>query len=74
MVICFGYEELGRLMLGGGRGHDEEEAAWFRPTESKTEEDDADREPTVFYILCFSPGSSGGSKGGAGGLQPPLIF
>jgi len=31
MVICFGYEELGRLVLGGGRGHDEEEAAWFGP-------------------------------------------
>ena len=57
MVICFAYEELGRLVLGGGRGHDEEEEAWFGPAESKTEEDDADREPTTFYILCFSPGS-----------------
>jgi hypothetical protein len=28
MVIFFGYEELGPLVLGGGRGHDEEEA-WF---------------------------------------------
>jgi hypothetical protein len=57
MVLFFGYEELGRLLLGGGRGHDEEEEAWFGPAESKTEEDDADREPTAFYILCFSPGS-----------------
>ena len=55
--FCFGYEELGRLVLGGGRGHDEEEEAWFGPAESKTEEDDAYREPTTFYILCFSPGS-----------------
>jgi hypothetical protein len=57
MILFFGYEELGRLLLGGGRGHDEEEEAWFGPAESKTEEDDADREPTAFYILCFSPGS-----------------
>jgi hypothetical protein len=25
----FGYEELGCLVLGGGRGHDEEEGACF---------------------------------------------
>jgi hypothetical protein len=56
MVIFFGYEELGRLVLGGGRGHDEEEA-WYGPAESKMEEDDTNREPTPFYILCFSPGS-----------------
>jgi hypothetical protein len=42
--------------IGGGRRHDEEEA-WFGPAESKTEEDDADREPMAFYILCFSPRS-----------------
>lgn len=44
-------EELGRLMHSGGGGHEEE---WFGPGESK---DEADREPTAFDILSFSPGS-----------------
>jgi hypothetical protein len=61
-TFFFGYEELGRLVLGGGRGHDEEEA-WFGPAESKMEDDDADREPTAFYILCFSPRSDLSASG-----------
>jgi hypothetical protein len=44
-------EEMGRLMHGGG-GEQEEE--WFGPGESKDEA--ADREPTAFDILSFSPG------------------